>query len=281
MQYRFFKEQAEKMLLLQQDYQNYIVSFKKSLTESGIQEQENLISVEKKKPINEQQINSDSEESFEDTDDVRDSFLIVNREYNYLKDSAIEFSKKHNLQYAVKHMYDLYDWNEDGEFRFIANDRNIKKIIKSTSKKAKTSQDFYFHKDNFQFQWPMDKATFRVGSKYGPRKKTNGVWGFHYGIDLPAPKGTPVKAAAAGVIIETSYSPNGYGKSIVIAHNKKYRTRYAHLDTIYVKIGQKVETNEYIGRVGATGFVVGKKPFHLHFEVIVFGKKIDPLYVLN
>ncbi len=316
-QYSYFVEQAEKMLILQQDYQNYIALFKKSFSEPSQQGSEYFTIDEKKKPLGEplsHALNENGEVEDAQTKDlfypqktlasnmemneeiqtwpgspkprlksrVWGSFLVVNRGYQYLKESAVEFSKKHNLEYAVKHMYDLYDWNEDGQYSFIANEKNVKKIVVSKkNEKTDASRDFHFYKDSFTFQWPMDKSLFRIGSKYGPRKKTNGTWGFHQGIDLPAAKGTPVKAAATGVVIETSYSPNGYGKSVVIAHNKKYRTRYAHLDTIYVKIGQKVEVNEYIGRVGATGFVVGKKPFHLHFEVIVFGKKINPLYVLN
>ena len=62
----------------------------------------------------------------------------------------------------------------------------------------------------------------------------------------------------------------------------KYRTRYAHLDKILVKVGKKVSQNQCIGKVGDTGFIrkKGRDGSHLHFEVLAFGKQMNPLYVL-
>jgi len=92
-------------------------------------------------------------------------------------------------------------------------------------------------------------------------------------------KGTPVCAAYTGIVVEARYA-KGYGNTIVIAHSRKYRTRYAHLSKILVKVGQKVKRGAMIGRVGDTGYVRssnGKDASHLHFELIEFGKKINPL----
>ncbi len=104
---------------------------------------------------------------------------------------------------------------------------------------------------------------------------------YHYGIDMAANKGTPVRAAATGIVLE-SYWNNGYGNCIIVAHNRKYKTRYAHLNTRRVKIGQKVKRGEVIGTVGDTGLVrkSGKDASHLHFEVYAFGRHINPLTVL-
>ena len=77
-----------------------------------------------------------------------------------------------------------------------------------------------------------------VSSLFGSRK-LGGTKGFHAGIDLAAPRGTPVYAAEAGIIIEAAYSA-GYGNYILIAHNRKFKTRYAHLDKILVHAGEKV-----------------------------------------
>lgn len=132
---------------------------------------------------------------------------------------------------------------------------------------------------------PIDHPNYRLGSRFGSRKRKNGSWGFHYGIDMPSPRGTAVKAAASGKVIEAGYSKKGYGKTIVLSHpNIKYQTRYAHLDKILVRVGQEVKVGQKIGLVGATGFVISENgsndASHLHFEVKKQGKHIDPLCVL-
>lgn len=132
----------------------------------------------------------------------------------------------------------------------------------------------------FKAAWPIDRSQFWISSPFGPRKKKNGALGFHYGLDLAALKGTPVHAVASGKIIEASFSPKGYGKSIVIAHADGITTRYAHLDKMYVKRGQLIKSGDCIGCVGSTGHVRGKNASHLHLEVMASGKHVDPLYVL-
>lgn len=133
------------------------------------------------------------------------------------------------------------------------------------------------------FIWPLEKSQFWISSRYGPRKKADGSAGFHLGLDLAASRGTLVKAVGSGVIIESGYA-TGYGNTVVISHNNRFKTRYAHLDKIFVKIGQKVSAKEYIGQVGSTGSVrtrgkVGD-PSHLHFEVYLYNKQVNPLYFL-
>ena len=287
-EYQFFKKQATELLILKEDYQNYILAFKRVLCDYNkvkehIRELEGCSEDEKKKSfysLNQFDITS----AFEGG--TTPHFLVVNREFNYLRLNAIEFSKKHDLEDAVRNMYEFDE--VDTQTHVPVCTREPKKVVlknkvvatKQADSKLKSLQSFSASND-LRFQWPMEKSDFWLGSKFGPRKKIDGSWGFHYGLDMPAPRGTPVKASAAGVIVEVSYSPSGYGKSIVIAHNRKYKTRYAHLDFINVKNGQKVASGERIGKVGATGSVRGKRPYHLHFEVIVFGKKINPLEVLS
>jgi len=121
-----------------------------------------------------------------------------------------------------------------------------------------------------------------LSSLYGRRKNANGSWGFHRAVDMAAVKGTPVKAAASGVVIEACNVQKGYGKTIVIRHNNKYKTRYAHLNALHVTVGQKVRRGMHIGDVGDTGFVrkSGRDASHLHFELHVFGERVNPLYYL-
>jgi murein DD-endopeptidase MepM/ murein hydrolase activator NlpD len=134
---------------------------------------------------------------------------------------------------------------------------------------------------NAFFDWPIDLNKFWLSSVYGMRKHPRGGKRFHYGIDLAALRGTPVEASAAGVVIQAQYVA-GYGNNIIVKHNNKYKTRYAHLHKIYVKKGQKVKQGQKIGAVGATGYVrkSGRDASHLHFEIYADGRHVNPLKYL-
>ena len=99
---------------------------------------------------------------------------------------------------------------------------------------------------------------------------------FHKGIDMKASKGTPIFASADGVVRATS-SGGTYGKVIIINHEGGYQTRYAHCSKIYIRTGQKVKKRQCIGRVGGTG--MSTRP-HLHFEIRLNGKPINPMKFL-
>ena len=109
------------------------------------------------------------------------------------------------------------------------------------------------------------------GDLYGPRGNR-----FHAGIDIPASKGTPVGAAAAGRVVFAAVG-EGFGKLVVLEHAHGVRTRYAHLSRITVRVGQYVKASATVGLVGATGEASGP---HLHFEVLVRGANVDPLSAL-
>jgi len=96
----------------------------------------------------------------------------------------------------------------------------------------------------------------------------------HTGLDFTCPVGTKVRATGNGVIEKVEYRTTGYGKNIIINHGYGYETRYAHLSSIDVKEGQKVEKGEAIGDVGNTGTSTAP---HLHYEVIFNDKPVNPL----
>lgn len=99
----------------------------------------------------------------------------------------------------------------------------------------------------------------------------------HTGIDIAAPTGTPVYAAACGVVVSVTfnYSPNrDYGQHVVIDHGYNKETLYAHLSQINVKPGQKVKRWDVIGLVGETGRATGP---HLHYEVRENGDPVNPV----
>jgi murein DD-endopeptidase MepM/ murein hydrolase activator NlpD len=117
------------------------------------------------------------------------------------------------------------------------------------------------------FVWPVSGV---VTSGFGPR------WGrMHEGIDIAAPTGTSVRAAAAGQVIIAG-SMGGYGTIIVIDHGNGISTAYAHLSSIWVG-GGTVSQGQGIGAVGCTGSCTGP---HLHFEVRVNGSPVNPLSYL-
>jgi murein DD-endopeptidase MepM/ murein hydrolase activator NlpD len=123
---------------------------------------------------------------------------------------------------------------------------------------------------------PLAACPIRLGAPvagpytdlFGPRGRR-----FHTGIDYPAAKGTPVTAAASGLVIVAGWSVGGWGRLVTIEHSSGTRTFYAHLSRVGVRPGQRVEAGQRIGRVGASGGATGP---HLHFEVQLRGAAVDP-----
>jgi peptidoglycan hydrolase-like protein with peptidoglycan-binding domain len=116
-----------------------------------------------------------------------------------------------------------------------------------------------------QLAWPLVAP---VGDGFGPRGNR-----FHAGIDLVAPQGAPVGAAAPGRIVFAGYAAGGWGNLVIVAHVSGVRTMYAHLATVSVKRRRLVGTGSRLGTVGATGQASGP---HLHFEVHLRGAAVDP-----
>ncbi|MBV9149838.1 MAG: M23 family metallopeptidase, partial [Candidatus Eremiobacteraeota bacterium] len=101
----------------------------------------------------------------------------------------------------------------------------------------------------------------------------SGVRSFHEGLDIGVASGTPIGAAEAGRVIYAGWY-GGYGNYISIDHGGGVSTGYAHCSAIYVSVGQDVRQGQTIGAVGSTGYSTGP---HLHFEVRINGKPVDPL----
>ena len=226
-------------------------------------------------------------------DENRDSFLLLNRDFDYLRSSAISFARLHRLEEAVEKLYEADEWVV---FADILKQKRKQKRVSRPKISSRTGARISACRDDTEFKirklskrarresiftWPIDKKSFWLSSFFGPRKKTDGSWGFHSGVDLAAVKGTPVKAAGPGIVTVASYE-SGYGNTVIVVHDRKFKTRYAHLDKILVKTGTKVDHNTVIGKVGATGFVrkKGRDASHLHFEVHVFGKQVNPFYFM-
>ncbi|MEZ5306533.1 MAG: peptidoglycan DD-metalloendopeptidase family protein [Pyrinomonadaceae bacterium] len=117
------------------------------------------------------------------------------------------------------------------------------------------------------------RISSRFGSRFHPIDKTQK---FHKGIDIAAPAGTPIRAAAGGVV-KFSGVNGGYGNMVVIDHGNGLVTKYGHASTLKVVEGQEVSPGEIIGTVGSTGKSTGP---HVHFEVLENGVAVNPLELL-
>jgi murein DD-endopeptidase MepM/ murein hydrolase activator NlpD len=112
-----------------------------------------------------------------------------------------------------------------------------------------------------------------ITSEFGQRQSP---WGdgkeFHAGLDIAAPAGTEVHAPASGAIAFSG--PHGaYGLTVIVDHGENVRTLYGHLSRVSVKPGERVQRGQVLGRAGSTGRSTGA---HLHYEVIVAGRTVNP-----
>ncbi|MBW4488046.1 MAG: M23 family metallopeptidase [Trichocoleus desertorum ATA4-8-CV12] len=136
---------------------------------------------------------------------------------------------------------------------------------------------------NHNFAWPTDSSIQAgyiwpvkgvVTSGFGPR------WGrMHNGIDIAGPVGTPIQAAAAGVVISSGWNEGGYGNLVKIQHPNGSVTLYAHNQKNLVRSGQQVQQGQIIAELGSTGNSTGP---HCHFEIRPQGQTaVNPIVLLS
>ncbi|MEN8249068.1 MAG: M23 family metallopeptidase [Bacteroidota bacterium] len=127
-----------------------------------------------------------------------------------------------------------------------------------------------------------NKELTRLASGFGMRiHPIYKVKRMHTGIDFSAPRGTPIYATGGGTVkkASVSYRKTGYGNQVEIDHGFGYVTKYAHMQMLAVKKGQKVKRGDLIGYVGSTG---GSTAPHCHYEIMKNGKKINPIqYIIQ
>jgi len=124
----------------------------------------------------------------------------------------------------------------------------------------------------------MPAAVMMMSSSYGYRRDPiTGGGAMHSGLDFKGPYGTAILAAADGVVTKAGWQ-SGYGKCVEITHANGLVTRYAHLSGFEVSEGQKVSRGSKIARMGSTGRSTGT---HLHFEVRLNGRAVNPLKFLE
>lgn len=123
------------------------------------------------------------------------------------------------------------------------------------------------------FTWPFENDQY-ISSRFGTRvDPISGEVKTHGGTDIAAPLGTPILAAADGVVVTATWH-NSYGYYVKIKHDETYSTLYAHCSALHVSVGQIVKQGQVIADCGSTGYSTGP---HCHFEVIQNGVRVDAL----
>lgn len=276
-QYRVLCTYTERLRVVIDQYDTYIDTVKQMLKKTK-EDQECTESL------------SPEQEPVPDEDEVTiDELMVINRTPQYLKDSTFSYLKTQQLDSLISQI-DAHEWHDYHDAIIQGNQpknshtkkQRIKKSSSSLSSKAWRVPRKRPSLTGITFALPIEQSKFWLSSFFGPRKKPSGEWGFHYGVDMAAQRGTPVKAAAAGIVERAGYV-SGYGNMVMIVHDAAYKTRYAHLDTIQVKVGQKIIRGQKIGSVGDTGSTRkrGKDASHLHFELYERGTQVNPLSLLT
>ncbi|MEL6785547.1 MAG: M23 family metallopeptidase, partial [Pseudomonadota bacterium] len=118
----------------------------------------------------------------------------------------------------------------------------------------------------------------RFSSPFGPRRHPiSRTYKMHWGADFSAPRGTPILAAGDGVVTQAKWN-SGYGRQAIIRHANGYETSYSHMHRFAkgIKVGRRVRQGQIIGQVGSTGYSTGP---HLHYEMKVNGRKVNPMKI--
>lgn len=121
------------------------------------------------------------------------------------------------------------------------------------------------------FVWP---TRGRLSSLFGGRPDPfTGRWRNHNGLDIANATGTLIAAAMSGRVVQVGNSPMGYGKYVLVDHGNGFQTLYAHMNTINVRKGERVNRNQKLGLMGNTGRSTGS---HLHFTIYLRGVPVNP-----
>lgn len=156
---------------------------------------------------------------------------------------------------------------------------DIKVVSQSYVDNLANENEILEYVENLIYEYNKGKTFYptishRISSLYGGRKSpTVGASSFHKGIDISGNYGDNVYAYKYGKVISSGYNSGGYGNMILIKHEDGSSTRYAHLSSVLVSVGDTVYGGQTIGGVGSTGISTGN---HLHFEVLINGSNVNP-----
>ncbi|WP_058486738.1 murein hydrolase activator EnvC family protein [Defluviitalea phaphyphila] len=196
------------------------------------------------------------------------------------KQEEVMLVKKHqlSLKYSIEETMEkreamLMELNKDelAYMELIKEEEQISKQLEEEIKELTRKSTMVYSGE--QFEWPVP-GYYTLSSTYGYRPDP--IYGgseFHKGIDIPAPRGESVVAAADGEVIASGYI-NGYGYTVIINHGSGISTLYGHNSKLVVSVGQIVQRGQKIAEIGSTGNSTGN---HCHFEVRIDGATTNPM----
>ncbi|MDD3845973.1 MAG: peptidoglycan DD-metalloendopeptidase family protein [Syntrophorhabdaceae bacterium] len=203
------------------------------------------------------------------------------REFNALKQSISSLKETNNELSRLVELKSKNDILKSAEFSDSGSIdiEAIKKEMAETIESVAEIKKYITDQKNIYLAtpqgWPIQgQISSRFGTRHHP---VTGVRSHHSGLDMRAPRGTPIKATADGIVSYSGWS-GGNGHIIVIEHGYGFSTAYAHNKENFVKVGQMVKKGQQIAASGSTGMSTGP---HLHYEVWKNGKPVDPAQFLK
>jgi len=267
-EYRFFCNQVTELIALKQQYTQCVDLLTKKINGNVVDDAlalseavEEMLGEVPDELIEESPIAMDeimaaeaSDDPDDDDDYADDSFVVINRHPDYLKQSTMDYMQSQELN-ALMTAIDVDRWSDYTDATVVIPQQKKpviqkKPIVRPVNKQKETKITAMRRPiKDCGFIWPIDADKFWLSSLFGPRKRLDGT---------------------------------GYGNTVVVQHTEKIKTRYAHLHTIRASAGQKVKQGAIVGTVGETGFIrkKGKDGSHLHFEVYEKGKRVNPMHCL-
>jgi murein DD-endopeptidase MepM/ murein hydrolase activator NlpD len=212
-----------------------------------------------------------------------DSILALTKHYSYDVDFQRDIKTGDEIELVFERYYDdKGDFSHDGEVIFSSLNLSSNEKKLNLYRYPNASGDIeYFSEDGSSIKKELLKTPLnvaRISSGFGVRNHpVLGYSAMHKGVDFAASIGTPIFAAGNGVIDEIGHK-GAYGKYVRIRHSNNYSTAYAHASSFARNLskGSKVKQGEVIAYVGATGRTTGP---HLHYEVLVNNKHVNPLKI--
>ncbi len=171
---------------------------------------------------------------------------------------------------------------ESGVLREVSEVKKVTDYLEQTSDQVKQLGLLYSTKyklNDIPTIWPIKSGRGEISMYFGQnRNPFTRIWYFHQGVDIiTGGSGDPIAATADGEVILVAYEA-GYGNYITVKHQFGFFTRYAHLQSIRVSKGDKVQQGQIIGYLGNTGQSTGP---HLHYEIRIGTSTLDPIKYLN
>ena len=214
--------------------------------------------------------------------------------YNFHRKNKI--SSRGGLRYSRLKEYTYFELSVDNYILYFINESESNKFKEKilnidNTKIVKIKHITYMSKKNTEnillmnqildeFNKINNNKTFyptiskNISSSFGYRiSPTKGYYAMHKGIDISGNYGDNVFSYKSGIIEYASWNNGGYGNMILIKHLDGTESRYAHLSSILVSVGQNINGGELLGKIGSTGSSTGN---HLHFEIIINGINVNP-----